>query len=226
MASRPFLDSRPAVPRCGHLLVLSVLLAGVAAAGGCTSALATAVWLVKGPNISAEYNGLRAKRVVVVCRPLTSSLYANPGVAKDIARQISLLIQRNVSKIEIVDQRKVAEWIDSNTWDDYVEVGKALEADMVVGVDLEQFSLYQGQTLYQGKANLSIQVYDCATGELVFERYPPQTVYPPNHVISTSDLQESEFRREFVGVLSDQIARHFYPHDPRAYWAMDAQAIR
>ncbi|OHB82108.1 MAG: hypothetical protein A2V98_18180 [Planctomycetes bacterium RBG_16_64_12] len=202
-----------------------MLLAALAAAGGCTSALATAVWLVKGPDIPAEYDGLRAKRVVVVCRPVTSSLYANPGVAKDISREISRLLASNVSKIEVVDQQKVAEWVDTNTWDDYLEIGKALEADMVVAVDLEHFTIYEGQTLYQGKANLTIQVYDCKTGEMVFERTPPQMIYPPNHVVSTSDVQEPDFRREFVGVLSDEVARHFYPHDPRAYWAMDARAM-
>ena len=31
---------------------------------------------------------------------------------------------------------------------------RRLNADMVVGIDLEEFSLYQGQTLYQGKANV------------------------------------------------------------------------
>ncbi len=65
------------------------------------------------------------------------------------------------------------EWADENNWDEYVEIGKALNADMVVGLDLEEFSLYQGQTLYQGKANIKIPVYDVAQGkEPVFERQP------------------------------------------------------
>jgi len=218
------MDSRRSLSY-GRLIVLLTLLATLVAAGGCISGLATAVWLIKGPNISAEFDGLRDKRVVVVCRPATSSLYANPNVAKDISRHISRLLSRHLRKIEVVDQRKVAEWIDTNTWEDYTEVGEALQADMVVGIDLEQFSIYQGQTLFQGKADFSIEVCDCATGEVVFEKDLPLVAYPPNHVISTSDMQESDFRREFVEVLSDQIARHFYPHDPRAYFAMDATAM-
>lgn len=215
---RPFL-------RCVRLFALLGLMASLAAAGGCASALATAVWLVKGPDVPAEFSGLREKQVVVVCRPVSSSLYAHPSVAKDISRQISRLLAANVRKIRVVDQRKVDEWIDTNTWEEYTEIGKALGADLVLGVDLETFSLYQGQTLYQGKADYAIKVYDCHTGDLVFERYPPQAVYPPNHVVSTSDVQEVGFRREFVGVIADQIARHFYPHDPRAYWAMDSKTI-
>ncbi len=218
------MDSRP-ILRCVRLPVALMLLALTAAAGGCASALATVMWVVKGPDLPAEYDGLRGKRVVVVCRPLSSSLYANPGVAKDVSRQVSVLLKQHVSKIEVVDQRKVAEWIDTNTWDEYTQIGEALEADLVLGIDLEHFSIYQSQTLYQGKANFAVKVYDCTTGEVVFEKQPPQTIYPPNHVVSTHDRQESDFRREFVKILSDQIARHFYAHDPRAYWAADAAAM-
>jgi ABC-type uncharacterized transport system auxiliary subunit len=218
------MDSRPTF-HYGRPLLLLVLLATLVTAGGCVSALATAVWLVKGPDIPAEFD-LRDKRVVVVCRPMTSSLYTNPNVAKDISQQISRLLAANVRRIEVVDQRKVAEWMDTNTWDEYTEIGDALEADMVLGIDLEEFSIYQGQTLYQGKADFAVRIYDCTTGEVVFEQFPPQMLYPPNHPVSTSDTQEADFRREFVKVLADQIARHFYPHDPRAYWAMDAAAIR
>ncbi len=219
------MDSRPTFRYVRPLLLL-VLLTTLLAAGGCTSALATAVWLVKGPDIPAEFDNLRDKRVVVVCRPMTSSLYTNPNVAKNISQQIGRLLTQNIRKIEVVDERKVAEWMDTNTWDEYTEIGNALEADMVLGIDLEDFSIYQGQTLYQGKADFAVRIYDCTTGEVVFEQFPPQMVYPPNHPVSTSDTQEADFRREFVRVLADQIARHFYPHDPRAYWAMDAAALR
>jgi len=211
--------------RCGGLLILLTLVAALVTTSGCTSALATAVWLVKGLNVPAEYDGLRGKRVVVVCRPLCSAMYTNPGVAKDISQQISRLLSQRVSRIDLVDQREVGEWVDANTWDEYTEIGEALEADMVVGIDLESFSIYQGQTLYQGKADYAINVYDCASGELVFEKHPPRTIYPPNHVVSTTDLQERDFRREFVKVLADQIARHFYSHDPRANFAMDSKVI-
>lgn len=216
---------RRSLLRCSRLFMLLLPLASLMAFGGCVSALATALWLVKGPNVPPEFDGLRDKRVVVACRPVTSSLYAHPNVSKEIARQVSRLLGANVRKIEVVDQRKVDEWIDSNSWDEYSEIGKALEADLVVGIDLETFSIYAGQTLFQGKADYAIQVYDCKKGEVAFERFPPQSVYPPNHVVSTSSIREPDFRREFIRMLSDEIARHFYPHDPRAYFAMDSSVI-
>ena len=80
------------------------------------------------------------------------------------------------------------------------EVGKAMKADMVVGVDLEEFSIYQGQTLYQGKANATVRVYDCTQGRQRWcsRRSCRRRVYPPNSGVPTSDRPEAEFRREFV----------------------------
>ena len=140
---------------------------------------------------------------------------------------MSKLLEERVPKIKVVDAEKVNKWCDENTWDEYVEVGKAMKADVVVGVELEKFSIYQAQTLYQGKANAIVRVYDCKNGgKVVFEKILPQTVYPPNTFIQTSDLQESEFRREFIGVLADQVARHFYGHDPYADLGQDNSALR
>jgi hypothetical protein len=153
--------------------------------------------------------------------------YANAAVGRELAQQISKLLQQRVPKIKVVDAQKVAKWCDENTWEEYSEVGKALKADVVVGVDLEKFSIYQAQTLYQGKANSMVRVYDCLNGgKVVFEKILPQTVYPPNTFIQTSDIQEPEFRREFIGVLADQIARHFYAHDPYADVGQDTSALR
>jgi len=216
---------RHVVVRWDRAFVLLTLLVAVPASGGCTTALATAVWLVKGPNIDAEFDGLREQRVAVVCRPMVGLTYRNSGVAKEIARQMNGLLTQNVRKIEVIDQRKVDEWIDEHNWDEYTEIGEALQADMVVGVDLERFSIYPGQTVYQGRSNVAVKVYDCQSGELVYERHLPEVVYPPNGPRSAESQQEVDFRREYVEILADQIARHFYPHDPYADFALSAKTI-
>jgi hypothetical protein len=218
------MECRPAV-RCGRFGVLVVMLLTLAVSGGCTAALVTAAYLIKGNDVPAEFAGLKDKKVAVVCRPLVGLTYRDSGVAKDLGRRLSKLLAANVAKIHVIDQSRVEEWMDSNEWDEYAEVGKALKADMVIGVDLEQFSIYEGQTVFQGKAEASVQVADCATGKLAFERRIPPLVYPPNHVVSTQDRQEAEFRREFVTVLADHVGRYFYPHDGHADVAMDAQAM-
>ena len=216
---RPFL-------RYGYFAaVLTLAGAVLPVVGGCRNALVTAIYLVKGTNVDAEYDGLEGKKVVVVCRPMVDLKYSNTSVAKNLAQQISILLRNNVPKIEVVDTQKVEEWTDANVWDEYTEIGDALEADMVVGIDLQDFTIYQGQTLYQGKANVVLRVYDCTDGRPVFEKELPRSVYPPNTGIPTSEKPEVEFRRNFVRVLADHIGRHFYAHDAHADYALDATAL-
>jgi hypothetical protein len=193
---------------------------------GCAKVLATAVYVIKGTNVEAEYGGLKEKRVAVVCRQLASLQYRDSSVPRDLAARIGSLLTQNGKKIEVIDQQKVSEWTDENAWEDFTQIGKALEADMVVAIELEDFRLHQGQTLYQGRANVQIKVYDMKDGgKLVFEKAPRPSIYPPNTGIPTSEKQESQFRREYVGVLAEEIACHFYDHDSRANFAIDSTAL-
>jgi uncharacterized protein YbjQ (UPF0145 family) len=215
--------------RYGRMAVVAVLIAvtALSCSSGCRSAIATALYLFKGDEVDAEYTGLKGKKVAVVCRAPAGLSYADSNVGKDLVQQISKLLADRVSKIKVVDAQKVNKWCDENNWEEYIEVGKAMKADVVIGVELERFSIYQAKTLYQGKANAAVRVCDCKDGgKVVFEKILPQTVYPPNAYVQTSDVQESEFRREFVGVLADQVARHFYSHDPYADLGQDNSALK
>ena len=153
--------------------VVAVLIASAAmvSSGGCQAVMTTAMYLIKGTDVDPEYPGLKGKKVAVVCRPITELNYANSTVGRDLVQQMSKLLQERVPKIKVVDAQKVNKWCDENTWEEYVEVGKALKADVVVGVELEKFSIYQAQTLYQGKANMKMLIFDVAKGrDPVFER--------------------------------------------------------
>ena len=207
------------------VLALTAAASGLIVASGC-NVIATAMYVIEGTNTHAEFAGLRGKRVAIVCRPVTSLHFRDSSVSRDLAKQVGLLLQKHVPKITLIDQREVFEWADENNWEEYVEIGKALDADMVVGLDLEEFSLYQGQTLYQGKSNMKVLVYDVAQGkEPVFERNLPQTVYPPNAAIPAGEKPEAQFRRQFVNVLAQLVARYFYDHDSTVDFASDSTAL-
>jgi hypothetical protein len=210
-------------PRTMAWLVLGTLIATQA---GCVSALATAAWLVKGNDVDADWTGLKNKRVAVVCRPLVELQYSTGNrSAQEVAVEVGHLLSQRVKKISIVDPRDVAEWTDEHDWDDFTEVGRALKADMVVGIDVEEFSLYQSQTLYQGKARLAITVYDINDGgKEAFHKSIPRVIYPPNRGVDTA-MPEEDFRRRFVAHLADVIGRHFYSHDAQADVALDAKGV-
>jgi hypothetical protein len=216
---RPFL-------RRGIILTALLLIATLPTVG-CQSALFTMMYIFKGTDVDPDFKDLKGKKVVVVCRPMVSLQYANANVGRELAQQISLLLQDQVPKIKVVDQRKIAKWTDENEWEEYPEVGKAMKADMVVAVDLESFSLYQGQTLYQGKADATIRVFDCKKGgKEVFRKTIPEAVYPPNAPMPASERTPAAFQAEFVAVLANQIARHFFAHDPYADLGQDAASLK
>ena len=208
------------------LAIALFVAVAVVTAVGCQGLLTTAVYLIKGTDDDPDFKGLQKKRVAVVCRPLAALQFRNASVAKDLAREVNVLLAKSVPKIHMVEQQKVESWLDEHTDQDAVKVGQALQADMVLAIDLEQFSLYEGQTIYRGKANITIQVHDIKENKVVFEKNLPPTTYPPDIGIPTSDKQETVFRRQFVHVLADQIGRYFYAHDPHADVGLDAEAYR
>jgi hypothetical protein len=213
--------------RCEKVVFLLLALMACLPLLGCQGALVTAYYLMHGTNDEADYPGLKGKKVVVVCKPLIQLQYRNANVARDVSQQVSQLLREHIEKIKVVDQRKVAKWLDENTWEDYTEVGKAMKADIVVGIDLESFGILEGQTLYQGKANVVVHVYECkAGGKEVFTRTMPPAIYPPNTGVPTSDCQEGEFRQKFIQVLAERVARLFYAHDRYADVAEDVGAMK
>ena len=42
--------------------------------------------------------------------------YRDSRAAKDLAKQVGILLRANVAKIEVVRQQEVDEWTDTNTW--------------------------------------------------------------------------------------------------------------
>jgi hypothetical protein len=210
---------------CRKMIALLVWTLAASLVAGCQGALLTALYVFQGNDDPAECKVLREKKVAVVCRPVIELQYRNARADQDLANHVAALLKTNVPKIKMIEQRKVSQWIDENSWNEYVQVGKAVDADLVVGIDLERFDLYKGQTLFQGRANATIKVYDCQTGDVVFEKRLPQCVYPPNREVSALDKPEGEFRREFLQVLSDQIGRYFYDHERNTDIALDSKSI-
>lgn len=217
--------SRPLFARLSLMLALCALIPST----GCLHMLlATGIYLWQGGNVvPAECTALEEKRVVVVCRPPASSDFSNAGASRQLNRSISMLLKQNVKKIDMVDPREVDTWLDESHTGDYIDLGRAVKADIVLVVDMEQFDLYKGKTLYQGNAIVSLLVHDMqAGGELIWDRQMGQVAFPHNAPIPAADKPQAQFQREFIGVLANRIAVHFYKHDPSMNFASDALANR
>ena len=159
------------LPRVSRWTFLALGVAMLSTGAGC--ALFTTIgWIVTdGKDKAAEYtknDGLEGKTVAVVCREIGTSSFENAHVPANLAEAVAALLQQNGKHIKIVDPRKVADWTDNNSNRDqsYAEIGKNLEADVVVGIDLEDFRLRDGPTLYRGKAQATRRVVDLKDAEV------------------------------------------------------------
>lgn len=203
----------------------ALTLLALVSLGGC-NLLANLGYVMNGDDAPAECDKLAGKRVAVVCRPVEELQYSDRTAASDLAADVGQLLNTHVKKITIISASDVRQWCDERDWHDFAEVGKGLKADIVVGIDLQGFSLNQGQTLYQGKADVNMAVYDMKDGgKKIYGKPLPRTVFPPNSSLPITDRPEAEFRAQFIGVLAEKISRNFYAHDPQADFASDASAL-
>jgi len=190
--------------------------------------VATIAYLIHGPEmIPAEFDGLKGKRVAVVC--LDGNSLSSPGGEADaVAKAVAMTLQKHVEKVVMVRQSEVADWLDSHGDDvtDYRDVGRGVKADMVVGIDLLAFTLHEGQTLLKGKSKVGVKVYDMtkAGGELVYESSPKEISWPENGARHVTE-NEANFRTFFIYTLADRIARDFYPYELAENFGSDAKHL-
>lgn len=208
-----------------RLLAVLSLAVTVFTTSGCMGPVLTAMYLFGASDVKAEYDGLKKQKVVVICHRTDLDYSNNLNASKDLARQIGLHLKANISTLTLVSQQNVDRWMDENQWEESVEIGKALGADKAIVVELDNFSILLGQTLYQGKANYVLKVIDCKTGETEFDVTPNPVCWPPNTPVPASEKPENQFRKQFVGILADRVARHFYSYDHRNHFAEDITAF-
>ncbi len=149
----------------GRLVELLLVLSAFLTSTGCVHRmLATMVYVWSGPSVPASYEGLEDRRVVVFCSAPSSIEYRHASAAYDLSKRVASLLAINVKNIDVVNPRDVENWMNETDREDFRELAKALRADMVVQVDMEQFRLEKGTKAYKGNANIAGTVYDREQG--------------------------------------------------------------
>lgn len=215
------MHARPRFPRILPLVALAACAVGL---GGC-STLGTIAYLVQPNDVPAEYDGLRGKHVAVVCKPVVELEFSDAGSARELAGIVGALLEQNVRKVRIISQQEVARWTDENDWVDYPTLGKALDADVVVGIDLDQFRMHEGSTLYRGRASAHVRVFNVKDKSVAFERRIDDFTYPGDSAVPATDRSETQFRAMFLQMLGRRVSRLFHAHDSRTTFAEENLAL-
>lgn len=213
-------------PTTTRILFAFALLAAVSSTG-CIGMMAQIGWVSGGDLIPAEFDGLAGKTVAVVV--MTKGSTYGPGTeATLIGTRVERILQRELNDVEIIDQDRIADWIDQNNWNevDYVEVGKGLEAEMVVAIDIDHYSLSDNPTLFKGRTNYTVKVFDMSKkNKVVFSQSPPMFEFPKQGGRFRDSTSESKFERQYISMLAQRIARHFHPFPMTNDYATDAQFL-
>ncbi|QDU87031.1 hypothetical protein Pla175_03850 [Pirellulimonas nuda] len=218
----------PSPPRTSSLpYVLMLIALGVLPSTGCLHLLlASGLYMWQGGNVvPAKCNELEGQRVVVFCPPPPSSEFRHAGASRQLAQRLSSKLAKDVPKIDVVDPKEVDNWVDENGPDKYKELGKAVKANRLVRVEMDHFDLYNGPTLYQGAAEITVYVYDIDNGgKLLWDERLGEFKFPTHSGTPVQDKSVSQFQNQFIEILASELGRYFYKHDPHANFALDATA--
>jgi hypothetical protein len=205
--------------------LLSCLLLPLA---GCASFASHMMYWIKGNKIEARCTALEEKSVAVVC--VTGEKVEGIGLNNEgdnVTRLVATLLATNVKKVKVIPPEKVADWRDTNNWDevDYRTIGRGVKADMVVAIDLSSFTLHDNSTLLRGRSNLKTTVYDINdNGKIIFRDGPKEFVFPEGSGRHSVE-NEANFHRIYLMMLAQDVAKNFYPYDKAEDFAKDASYL-
>lgn len=202
-------------------LFLSTLAAGLLVAQPGCGFMSHLMYWARGNPVDAKFPGLKKKTVAVVCFDPSMS---GPGNHADaLAKSVGSKLAQNVEKITVIKHQQVADWLDeqSDQVADFVEVGRGVKADMVVGIDLDSFRTHDGPTLLRGRARVTVTVYDLTQGGKIVYQTPVDNVTYPKTGARPAGENEAGFRTLFIDILAKQIAKDFYTYDRVEDYALD-----
>ena len=199
----------------------------LATATGCAGVWSTVAYWKHGQRMPAEYAGLEGQRVAVVCVADGSS-YGTGSESTILAREVSSILRQNIEEIELIRPDEIADWIDREGWDeiDYREIGRGVKADQVVAIDLAGFRLYEGSSLYNGRAHLEVTVYDMQDGgREAYRKTIPEYHFPATGPRPVGDISEVQFRHAFLRAIAEEIAKRFYNYETLNDFGQDSAFI-
>ena len=213
-------------------LIAALLATTLAAASGCAGALMMPFYLIHGteapPIHKDEVKTIpKGSRLVVICRS-NLNLFGTSNPNGDISRAVTFCVSRNIKnknkkKLEWIPIDEVEEKFDEQEFNNlsFEKMGAALDADYVIGIELDSFEIHHSTQFYQGNAKVLVRLVDVKNHETICRDSMPNYVYPPTPV-PISDVDEGTFQNRFVVNLAKNISTLFCPYDPHESYAVDS----
>jgi len=217
------------ITRPNRLTFTLLLLGAIGISSGCIGATANLMYMLYGLKVDAEYEGLEDSRVAIIVVS-DASAYGPDTLTSVVGRAMAIRLKQNVEGITLIPQNVVENWKDTHGWDqvDFRAIGKGVNADKVIGIEIGSYSIKEGSTLFKGRSMVTTTVFDLTeegAGEAVFSQGPAEYLFPKGHARPAISTNERAFEAVYLAKLVDNIARNFYPYDKAEGVAEDATGV-
>ncbi|HEY2253475.1 MAG TPA: hypothetical protein VGH74_20515 [Planctomycetaceae bacterium] len=166
------------------------------------------------------------KRVVILSSSVDSARVEVPSLDIDIISAVSR--QLKVAGVKVVDDHKVANWIDENdmitTATDLLPLGEHFKADFVVLFTFDDFGYREenSPSLYRGHASGKVVVAELVDDGIkpgkkrarVIYNKPFNSKYPLNRPVSVDQEGPDTFKQKFMTQLGQTLTRLFVDYRP------------
>ena len=208
------------------LLFALVIAATLTTSTGCIQEMATLLYVIKGHRIDPPFAALKDMKVAVVCNS-DARAFGPDALSVTIAKHIGLALATSPDKITVAAPAKVEDYIEANGWseENAAQLGEAVGADFVIVIEVEDYSIHEGATLYKGRAEWTASAYDVANdGKIAFSNGPNHFAFPET---GRPSLQTSErvFESFYLGRLADRISKQFVSYDKMESYADEAMMM-
>ena len=170
---------------------------------------------------------LKGKKVVVLTHvnPSANAEYGDLG--RDISRELTLQLRKNIKNITVVDPDKVSEWVAAHpSWTDPAEAAKAFEASVAILLDVSEFQTedIKSPELMHGDSSINIQVWEIGHPKnskghentsqpkesiKIYEDQADSQFPPRGHTAKGNGVSSTSFRLKFIKIVALELAWHF-----------------
>ncbi len=197
-----------------------VLMAPLIMLAGCQ-----ALFFFTNPDASetheAEYGKIGSRKIAIVVWTDQSTIDVYPNARSEVCRAVTYHLKDNLKQASFVSHRDIDEFMQENwkTWEgmSHAEICKHLDCNMVLRVDMQEFTTRASETRQLRKARLgaTINLYDGEAGggmDAVYEDEIKIT-YPPGSIHGVQDLDETDLLHGAINHFAEMAARKFYNHE-------------
>ena len=188
---------------------------------GCLKQMLFLGLLIHGPpSIEPDFDirtgkSMTAKgvSVAVLCEAPLELQHDFGSIDKELSKYLTFRLREH--QINVVHHELVRAWLDENPkWDTPSQLGEALRVTYVIHLEVEDYSLFEknNQNLLRGRTEGLMSVYEMnedGTGKRIYTHYF-RSQHPRLAPRSTYATTPSNFKREYLSRLSDQIGWFFY----------------